>query len=164
MMIAGPDYKYRGKLAAPGFVLKVMHPTVDKNAGTFHCYLTAYANIDDEEAGEVFHDRMFEVRLYKNANASVHGGPQGPDQPIRLHYAMPEVVYGWGKKPAGESRIAEEDWPSNPYAQAYLLLSFLDEFKEFTSDETIIDTALQGAKERTTLKKKSTPAPAEVGS
>ena len=160
MMIAGPDYKFRGKFPAPGLILRVMNPTFDKDSGMFHCHLNAYANADDYAAGETFQDRMFDVRIYKNPKHVPGGIPGGMDQTQHLHYAMPEVVYGWGKKPPGESLIEEADWPSDIYAQAYLLLSLLDEFKEFNSDEQITQAAVQAAKDRTNLtgKKKSDPA------
>lgn len=160
MLIAGPDYKLYDKFPAPGLVLRVMNPCFDKESELFTCTLAAYANQADYEAKEVWQDRAFEVRIYKNPRSLPPGGMRGPDQTQRVNYAMPEVVYGWGQKPTKDSLIAEADWPSDIYAQAYLLLSLLDEFKEFTSDEQVTQAAVQAAKDRTNLtgKKKSDPA------
>lgn len=158
MLIANDSYKIRGKFAAPGLILRVMNPTFDKESGSFYCYLNAYANADDYVAGDIYQERMFEVRIFKNAKNMPGGGPMGHDQTQRLFYAMPEVVYGWGKKPPGESLIAEADWPSDVYAQAYTLLSFLDEFKEFSSDEQVTKAAIEAANAKTVSTKKSSSA------
>lgn len=144
MLIAPAGYKVDGKLNGEGMVFVVCNPTFDKASGMFTCSLTSYANIDDYVAGEVYRQRHYEIRLNKK-DVEVAPGPRGMDFTERLNYYCPDVVRGWGRTSAKATRTSEETWPSNVYAQAYVLIALLPEFEGFISDEQTTQAAIETA-------------------
>lgn len=138
MYVAPKDYKLDGEFPAPGFVLRMLNPSFDKESGFFYCTVDAYANVTRYKARSPYRPRMYEVRVYAD-EALVKAQPiDMMGHTKRLAYALPDVMRGWGGEPeADNSNISQADWNllGNIYAQGYYLLGQLPEFKIFKSDE-----------------------------
>jgi hypothetical protein len=171
MFIASENFRYNGKIPAPGMILKIANCSQDKDSGMVSFGVRLYASLNDYLDGDVFQQRAYDVRIYAKEARVPQGGPgRGPDQTLSLNYCIPEVVRCWGGTPVGETLNADADWPNNLPAQCYALASTLPDFKDMLSDEdartaiassvgAAVDEAInEGLSAKAKLKSASKPA------